>query len=222
MSQRALPRTDHTYLGQPIIIGKKPGRPKLNRKKAGWYSINDKTRAACLYAVMADYNEVSKITEIPASELRSMAGEQWWQDVIKEVRKEENDSMSSQLTKIANTTFEKIVERLQVGDPVLNHKTGEISFLPIRFRDLANSLGSLIDKRQLLRGDPTTRTDKLGQDEILKLLGDKFESFAKKLTKKEDPVTIETLDYVEVKNDNLSKVHEAKSQATQASSSPQA
>jgi hypothetical protein len=212
MPKEANPVTDHTYMGQPIVIGKLRGRPKQNRNKARWHPIEAKTKAACLYAVTADFKQVSELTGIPAPQLKSMADEQWWADIIKEVRKEENNQMSAKLTQIANTAFDGLIERLKTGDPVLNAKTGEISFIPIRFRDLANSLGTLIDKRQLLRGDPTTRTDKLGQDEILKLLGDKFESFAKKLTNKPEPQTIESVDYVEVKNGNVSKGSQDQSQ----------
>jgi hypothetical protein len=171
----------YTYQGMPIVIGKKRGRPPRTRAKPTWYSIEKKVHAACLYAVTGSLEQVSKLVDIPLNQLRTMMGEQWWVDTISQVRREENDQITAKMTTVIEKSLDAVIDRLENGDQVLNLKTGETSRVPVRFRDLSFPIGVLTDKRQLLRGDATSRTEKLGQEDILKELGNKFEAFAKKL-----------------------------------------
>ena len=182
--------TGYTYQGAPIVLGKKRGRPPKTRAKPGWYPIEKKVHAACLYAVTGKVDEVAKLTDIPANQLKSMMGEQWWDDIVKQVHQEENDQITASMTTFIVKSLDAAIDRVENGDFYINAKTGEQFRIPVKLRDLAVPVGIFTDKRNLLRGEATSRTDKLGQDEILKALGNKFESFAKKLGYKE-PLTIE-------------------------------
>lgn len=183
--------TGYTYQGAPIVLGKKRGRPPKTRAKPGWYPIEKKVHAACLYAVVGKLGEVSKLTDIPENQLKSMMGEQWWEDIVKQVHSEENDQITASMTTFIVKSMDAAIDRVENGDYYINTKTGQTFRIPVKLRDLILPVGILTDKRNLLRGEATSRTDKLGQDEILKALGNKFESFAKKLGYKA-PEVIET------------------------------
>lgn len=125
-----------------------------------------------------------------------MMGEQWWVDTISQVRREENDQLTAKMTTFVEKSIDAMLERIENGDSVINLKTGETYRTPVRLRDLAIPVGVLIDKRNLLRGEATSRSETLGQEETLRKLGDKFEQFAKKLNihKPIDIIDVEVID----------------------------
>ena len=178
----------YTYQGAPIVIGKKRGRPPKTKTRPNWYPVEKKVHAACLYAVTGNVQETSKLTDIPVSQLKSMMGEQWWEDTVRQVRKEENDQITAKLTSFVEKSLDAVVERLETGDTVINMKTGETYKVPVRLRDIANVISTFLEKRNLLRGEATSRTERLNQEDILRELGSKFESFAKKLGYKQEQV----------------------------------
>jgi len=198
----------YTYQGLPIVIGKKRGRPPKTKAKPTWYPMEKKVHAACLYAVTGNFEQVSKLVDIPTNQLKSMANEQWWDDVIKQVRHEENDQLTAKMTTFIDKSIDAMLERLENGDRVVNLKTGEIYSAPVRLRDMAIPVGILIDKRNLLRGEATSRTERLGQEEALDKLGKRFEAFAKKLNIKEPEVI--DVQPNEVQNEDEEQVREVK------------
>ena len=185
----------YTYQGAPIVIGKKRGRPPKTKAKPTWYPIEKKVHAACLYAVTGNAVEVSRLTDIPVNQLKGMMAEQWWEDTIRQVRKEENDQITARMTTFINKGIDAIIDRLENGDTVLDLKTGALYKAPVRLKDISSPLGVVLEKRQLLRGEATARTERFSQEDILKELGSKFEAFAQRLGyKKEETIEGEVVD----------------------------
>lgn len=184
----------YTYQGAPIVIGKKRGRPPKTKAVPTWHSIEKKVHAACLYAVTGDIKQVSQLCDIPVNQLKTLMAEQWWEDTVQQVRREENDLITAKMTSFVERSLDAVVERLETGDTVINLKTGETYKVPVKLRDIAMVITAFLEKRNLLRGEPTTRSEKLGQEDILKELGSKFESFAKKLGYKQpDIIDVEVI-----------------------------
>lgn len=203
--------TGYTYQGQPIVLGRKRGRPAKTRAKPGWYPIETKISAACIYAVTGDAKVTSDHTGIPVNQLKSMMAEVWWQDTIEQVRREENDQITAKMTKIVDQSLDAIEDRLLNGDHVLvldyeidpetgaKVRTRTLMRVPVKMKDISSHVGIITDKRQLLRGQATSITERTSQEDQLKKLGDKFEQFAKQVGVKE-PKTIEDVAFTEVKN----------------------
>jgi hypothetical protein len=184
--------TGYTYQDQPIVLARKRGRPPRTKAKPGWHPLDKKIHAACIYAVTGDLKKACELTDIPVNQLKSMMNEQWWIDAIQQIRREENDQITAKMTTIVDKSLDAMQDRLENGDSYLT-KDGEIVKVPVRMKDLTMPVGILTDKRQLLRGEATSRTEKLGQEDILKELANKFESFAKQLNHKQ-PETIDVSD----------------------------
>lgn len=183
--------TGYTYQGAPIVLSRRRGRPPRTKAKPTWYSLDKKIHAACVYAVTGSLKEANKLTDIPENQLRVMMNEQWWQDAIKQVRREENDTISAKMTTIVEKSLDAMLDRIENGDSYKD-KDGEYK-LPVKLKDLTMPAAILTDKRQLLRGEATHISGKLGQEDILKELANKFEAFAKQLNLKE-PETIDVSD----------------------------
>lgn len=172
-----------------------------------------------MYGVTGSLDEASRLTDIPKNQLKVLMTEQWWTDTIKQIRQEENDLISAKMTHIIDNTLDAMQDRLENGDSYIvfdtvkdeeghYRKVERIFKLPVKMKDLTMPAGILTDKRQLLRGEATSITGKIAQEDILKELGQKFESFAKQLNIKE-PELIDVTDVEEIKENGESKEEES-------------
>lgn len=98
----------------------------------------------------------------------------WWDDVYGQCKKLKNEELDTACTNLIHSNLEQIADRVAKGDYRLNTKTGEQIRVPMNGRDLVIVMGTIFDKRQLVRGEATSRTDKVSESDRLKKLEDKF------------------------------------------------
>lgn len=173
---------------------KKRGRPKTEAyrrihrselKKAGKavgqrdrYSDKEKMEAACYYATTGNSRRTSEMTKIPEGTIRAWKTTEWWAEIQARIIKEQDEELSSNLTKLIDKAVGEINDRLTDGDYVYNPKLDKLVRKPINAKDLAVVAAITVDKRQLLRGQPTSRTETVSENERLKRLMTEFKKFA--------------------------------------------
>ena len=77
------------------------------------------------------------------------------------------------MTSIIHFAGEELIDRLQNGDEVIT-KDGDVRQKKIGAKDLAWIMSIIHDKRALLRGDPTSRTEKIDTAKILDDMAKRF------------------------------------------------
>ncbi len=190
-------KTGYTYKGMEIVLSKTRGHP-MNLGK-GMFGIPDSKRieVATLWAVLGNVKQVSELTEIKASTVREWSRQEWFRTLLEEIRSENDEKIDAQTTDIIDKALDSIQDRIANGDYVLT-KMGELKRKPIGIRDLSITAAIVIDKRQLLRGKPTSRTESVTSEQTLAKLADTFTKLTNKT--KELPV-IEDVEFTEVKKD---------------------
>lgn len=174
--------TDTTVNGKPIILRKKNGRPfAMTHKSPDWYPLDTRMRAALQYTVTGSFEKTSELTGIPVGTLRTFSKTEWWDEVQKMVHNEENAAISAKLTMVAGEALDQLLDRVTNGEKVLD-KEGNEKRVPMRAMDIARPLSNLIKDRQLLRGQATTRSEKIDTDDRLKDLASNFKKFSKNST----------------------------------------
>lgn len=167
-----------TFRGQPITLSKTLGRPlEGGWKRAmtrGVYPEKVKIEVVTLYAVTGNTQKVSELTKVPEATIKSWRRQEWFRDLLTEIREENNEKIDAKFTEIVEKSLDLITERLQNGDYVINPKTGELYRKPVNIRDLSIVSAINIDKRQLLRGLPTSRTEAVGSSNKLEKLAEAF------------------------------------------------
>jgi hypothetical protein len=151
--------TGFTFRGREIVLSKTNGRPpqdKLATNNKGVYSEAKRQEAAVLFAALGTYTRVSELCGVPTSTLRTWRQEGWFQSILNEVRDENNEAVDAKFTEIVHKSLEAIIDRLDNGDFVVHPKTGALVRKPVGVRDLS---AINVDKRQLLRGLPTSRSE---------------------------------------------------------------
>lgn len=186
VSQR---KSGYTYAGKEIVLGRRPGRPKMARNPK-WFSQEKKVDACTLYAVYGDLDEVSRLTDIPIQQLRLWKQEPWWIEIIKQVYVEQNENLSSRISSTLDKALIQLNDRLENGDVYVT-QSGQQKRKPIDAKVLTNMFDSLVHRRQVVRGEPTSISANIGIEDRLDNLAKAFTRFAAAKEVEQEPLEIE-------------------------------
>jgi len=131
---------------------------KKHKPNTTW-SQEARIAAVSQYLVLGNMALVSSVTKIPHQLLRAWKQQPWWAEIEQQVRATENLQMDSKLSKIVDKSLDAVLDRLENGEFVYNQKTGEIVRKQVNMKDAAKVSVDLITKRELLRGNATSRTE---------------------------------------------------------------
>lgn len=175
---------------------KVPGKVSGNRTH---YSDQLKMEVVCSYAVCGNARRVAEIHGIPEGTVRAWKTTEWWNEVTARIRQEEDEELDTKLTKLLNKAVEGVNDRLEEGDWLYDAKKGELLRKPINAKDLAIITAITVDKRELLRGKPTSRVEKVGENDRLERLQQQFRNFtaAKEITQEVEVIEEEVLEEIE-------------------------
>lgn len=150
------------------------GKVKGNRLH---YSDKKKMDVACSYAVCGNSRRVSELHDVPEGTIRAWKQTEWWNEIMSRIIQEQDEELGSKLTNLIDKAVDQVNDRLDNGDWIYNPKSDKLVRKPINAKDLAIVTAITVDKRQLLRGQPTSRVEKVSQDERLTRLQKQFQLF---------------------------------------------
>jgi hypothetical protein len=128
--------------------------------------------------VYGDIDQVSELTGIPAKFLREWKQEPWWNEIQKKVFVEQNEKLAGRISGVLDKSLEHLVDRIDNGDYLWDVRKSKLVRKPVDTKVLATVFNTLVTRRQLIRGEPTSITTQVGVDDRLKLLAQQFEKFA--------------------------------------------
>ena len=126
----------------------------------------------------------------------------------KRIRSDEDQQMDAKLTKIIDRTLEKLVDSIENGEHIYDQRTGQVKRMPAKMRDLNNAFNTILDKRQLIRKQPTKIIEQTTTAVQLQNLAESFAKFVQKtIAEPEDMHFIEG-DTVIQQEDGTYAIHE--------------
>jgi len=177
-------KTGFTHKGREIILSKTRGRPFSGLVKKGMergmWPEEKYIEAATLFACVGNLQRVSELTGIATKTLRGWTREQRFKDLLKEIRSENNEKIDAKFTEIIEKSADLILDRLEHGDYRWDTRSQQTVRVPVGAKDLSLVTAINIDKRQLIRGEPTSRTEQISEPDRLDKLAKQFESIANK------------------------------------------
>jgi len=138
------------------------------------YGVEEKLQAAMAYLITGNSVDASKVCGIPDKTIRDWTRETWWADFIGEARKDKNDELDACFTDIIHKAVGEVRDRIETGDPVVQ-KDGTVSRKPVSARDATLVTAVLVDKRAILRGEPTRISKSISEKDRLKDLAKDLE-----------------------------------------------
>lgn len=148
-----------------------------NHKK-NW-SDKKKIEVVTSYLALGKAPMVEAVTGVPSQTIRIWKMQQWWKDLVREIQTSEDQELDGKLSKIIDKSIDVINDRLQNGDFILDSRSGTIKRVPVKLRDTHRVTTDLLDKRNVLRGKPTSITERISTEDVLKKLAQQFQEFTK-------------------------------------------
>lgn len=159
---------------------------KTNKTKAGepghWKEAK-RIEAVTTYLSTGNLTETGRLTGVPLKTMEQWKTSDWWKEMEKKIRSDEEQHLDAKLTKIIDKTLEKLVDSIENGEHIYDQRTGQIKRMPAKMRDLNNAFNTILDKRQLIRRQPTKIVEQTNTATQLQNLADQFASFVKKTVK---------------------------------------
>jgi hypothetical protein len=170
------------------------------RGKRDHYTDKEKLNAVCVFAVTGNSRRCAEIAKLPEATIRSWKQTVWWAEAMSRVVAEKDEELTYELSNLVDKAVREVNDRLDNGNYVYDTKRGELIRKPVDAKELAIVTAIAIDKQQLLRGKPTSRTEAVSQSERLNSLQDQFRKFTQAKTIEQEPeveIEEEELDEVE-------------------------
>lgn len=173
----------------------------------GVFPEDMRVTAATTYAATGDLEIASRISKVPLPQIKKWRKEPWFLDLMREVRVFQNDEVDTIMTALISQSLEALKDRIENGEVKVFRDGTEVR-VPIQARDLATIASLNIDKRQVLRGEPTTisesrQTVSDTMEQRLKTLAETFTQLSEKAAKKlkvKEPEVVDA-DFQEVPNE---------------------
>lgn len=170
--------TGYTFKGIPIVLQKSRGRPKTGgiarAMSQGIFPEEKYVEAATLYAATGNVEKVFALTNIPVKILKSWVRQAKFREILEQIREENDEKIDAKFTELVEGALDGLQDRITNGDYIYDTKRGVLLRKPVSAKDLAVTTAINIDKRQLLRGKPTSRTETLGSGKRLEQLAEQF------------------------------------------------
>lgn len=144
--------------------------------------MNDEVKvgAAKLYMQLGNMRAVSDRLDISYSLLYEWRKQEWWGQIIDELRNAEKAQRGNKLSTIIDQSLDVIQDRLEHGDFILNNKTGKVERKPVSIRDAAaisnNLLGRQLQVEELQQKAVTTKET---VQDTLTMLAKEFKRFTR-------------------------------------------
>ena len=132
-----------------------PRKTSVSQTDRGWWSEKKKLEALGIYMATGSVTMAANQSNVPFETVKSWARSDWWKDKVKEIQNEEYDKLDSKLSKALDKALDQVMDRIENGEYMYDPKTGKTKIMPAKLRDLNNAFNSLMDKRQLIRKQPT-------------------------------------------------------------------
>ena len=143
------------------------------------YTAEEKLAAVTAYVMTGSVRGVVRLTGLKQQVISDWKNNSsWWPDAYATVKKEKQEEVDGTLTSIIHAAAGGVMDSILHGDEVID-KNGDLVRRQMSGKDKAWVMGITFDKRALLRGDPTSRTEKVDQKALISELKEDFEAMAR-------------------------------------------
>ena len=161
-----------------ILFVKRRISKGLKNKLANWGS-DQKLQACACYVMLGNLREVALATDIPYETLKVWKAQDWWKDLILQIRDEDIQKLDVNLQRIVTKSLKVIEDRLDKGEYQYDPKTGKVMRIPIKANIALRVSTELLTKQDKLRLEPLKLEVEKTIDARLAKLAEEFSRFSR-------------------------------------------
>lgn len=127
--------------------------------------------AMSAYMSTGSLASTEKLTGVSGTKMSSWMSKPWWNTALAELRARQQDALDGRISGLIDVSLDVVEDRLKNGDPQWVKDEGIVQ-VPVKAGVAAKIMGTLYEKRALIRGDSTSniRKEESGLDKLAKLL----------------------------------------------------
>lgn len=161
------------------------------------WSDSQKIEAVQTYLLLGSVKQTSFALKIPEPTLIQWRAKQWWKDLEKEFRTQENITLSNKLKKLIDKSLDLVGDRLEKGDFIYDQKTGKMKRKPVALRDIHRVAVDMVAVHNRMATDENIT---VAQDSIAEKLAKLAAEFAKVADKLDTKAPVVVTDVVFIEN----------------------
>lgn len=151
------------------------------------YTVDQRVQAVLVYFVKQSRSKTAQIVNVPEGTIKHWMQTVWWKQAYESLKKQKNEELDGKITGILTTSIDLLAKRLKKGDEVIT-KDGQTIYKAVTARDVAMIAAILFDKRAILRGESSSKTDRTSTKEVLTELMASFKQLAEEARPKKEKV----------------------------------
>lgn len=170
---------------------------KTGKQDGKSWSWEKRIAVATKYLALGNMRLVSELENIPYITLQSWKNEDWWPQILDEIRKAKAAQTNTKMSKIVDKSLDLIADRLENGDWVFDQKNSQMIRKEVSLKDATQAANALLNQ-QIKMEEMTQRVEiqKESVQDTLKMLAGEFAKWAKKDAKQE----VIDVDFKEINN----------------------
>ena len=147
------------------------------------YTRQQKIQAVAYFAATGDLYKAAKYSGVRHNTLKGWkATASWWPEALYRAQQHKNHILDAQYTRILAEAQKQLLDRVTHGEfKIVNRKLEQV---PMSGRDLAYTSKLLYENRALMRGDATSRVERISENDRLVRLQEKFETIGRQMQAK--------------------------------------
>ena len=144
------------------------------------HSPSTKIHAVVTWLITGNLAKTARyLTVSPKTVSKWKRESEWWPLIAGQIQSEFGEVLDHDLTGIIHTSTSLIKDRLEDGDYKYNAKLDKLVRVPVPAKDAMQIIDKAIVNRNLLRGDPTSRSEQVTASDNIAYLKGEFAKFAK-------------------------------------------
>lgn len=133
-----------------VIIKRKVDRIKGRKGGNAHYSPKQRLEVVTAYLMLGKISLVAGATGIPEETIHRWKAQDWFKDMVADVRSQSNVEVSGRLRQVVNKSIGVIEDRLENGDFQYNPKSGGFVRKPINAKVAGDIMAKAVDKQVLI------------------------------------------------------------------------
>jgi transposase-like protein len=131
-----------------------------------------KHKAIKLYMENGNLSLTARVLDVPFNTMQHWRYRtNWWPELEKRFQEESDRKLAAKMEKLVAKAVDKVEDRIENGDSILDSKTGDVIQVPLKAKDLTTTIKVLSDRTDVLIGRATKDgiAKEMMQDRLAKL-----------------------------------------------------
>lgn len=158
-----------------LVYVKAPQKKKYG--EPGQWAQSKKYEVLTNFAASGNMRQTALQAGVPWDTCKQWQKQEWFIKGLEDIRNEDYGRLDAKLSKALDKALDNVLDRIENGESMYDPTTGKLKKVPAKLRDLNTSFNSLMDKRQLIRKQPTKIVEQQTTADQLQNLASEFAKF---------------------------------------------